>query len=136
MPGLRKETRQVDREHSQTDAADTKAAVDFGALLRQYRLAGGLTQETLAERAGLSPRSIQHLERGETRPYRETVRRLVQALRLAGEQRTRLEAVVPSAPRRRDPQGPVHRRSPLWAIPLAPLPSLRHCRCLTICQCS
>jgi non-specific serine/threonine protein kinase len=93
----------VDIEPPRIDARGTEAALGFGALLRQYRLASGLTQEALAEQAGLSPRSIQHLERGETRPYRDTVRRLVQALGLAGEQRARLEAVAPAAPRRTTP---------------------------------
>ncbi len=37
---------------------------EFGALLRQHRLAAGLMQEALAERAGLGVRSIQGLERG------------------------------------------------------------------------
>jgi DNA-binding XRE family transcriptional regulator len=37
---------------------------DFGTLLRRYRLAAGLTQEELAERARLSVRAITDLERG------------------------------------------------------------------------
>lgn len=36
----------------------------FGALLRRYRLAAGLTQEALAERAGLSGDAVGVLERG------------------------------------------------------------------------
>ena len=40
------------------------AATAFGALLRRYRLAAGLTQEGLAERAGVSARGLQDLERG------------------------------------------------------------------------
>jgi predicted ATPase/transcriptional regulator with XRE-family HTH domain len=71
----------------------------FGGVLRHYRLAAGLTQEALAERAGLSPRTIQHLERGETRPYRDTAQRLGRALELTGEQRARFEAALPPAPR-------------------------------------
>ncbi len=54
----------------------------FGELLRQYRLAAGLTQEGLAERAGLSEHGIQKLERGATHPYRETAQRLELALQL------------------------------------------------------
>ena len=49
------------------DRTDTSS---FGRCLRQYRMAAGLTQEALAERAGLGIRSLQHLERGETRPQR------------------------------------------------------------------
>jgi transcriptional regulator with XRE-family HTH domain len=36
----------------------------FGALLRGWRLAAGLTQEALAEQAALSARGIGDLERG------------------------------------------------------------------------
>src|SRR5262245_55047519 len=52
----------------------------FGEQLRWHRLAAGLTQEALAERAGLSPRTVQGLERGQTRPYRDSARRLAEAL--------------------------------------------------------
>jgi DNA-binding XRE family transcriptional regulator len=42
----------------------------FGALLRQHRLSAGLTQEELADLAGLSARTIADLERGARRfPY-------------------------------------------------------------------
>jgi non-specific serine/threonine protein kinase len=61
------------------------ASLTFGDLLRQHRLAAGLTQEALAERAGLSVHGIQKLERGVTRPYRDTVQRLMRALQLSGE---------------------------------------------------
>ncbi len=64
------------------------APMSFGDLLRQHRLAAGLTQEELAERAGVSARGISDLERGSrTRPQRETVRLLVDALGLAGPTR-------------------------------------------------
>src|ERR687885_215106 len=49
-------------------------AQTFGALLRRHRLAAGLTQEQLAERAGLGARSVQDLERGVARPLRRTAR--------------------------------------------------------------
>jgi transcriptional regulator with XRE-family HTH domain len=39
-------------------------AARFGALLKHYRRAAGLTQEALAEQARLSVRGIQDLERG------------------------------------------------------------------------
>ena len=55
--------------------------LDFGALLRQFRLDAGMTQEQLAERAKLSVEGISALERGaRTRPYRETVVLLAGAL--------------------------------------------------------
>jgi predicted ATPase/transcriptional regulator with XRE-family HTH domain len=62
--------------------------ISFGDLLRSHRLAAGLTQEALAERAGLSTRGISDLERGvRTQPYRETLRQLVVALGIGGEDR-------------------------------------------------
>ena len=42
----------------------TLHAPAFGELLRQHRLAAGLTQEELAERARISVRAISDLERG------------------------------------------------------------------------
>jgi transcriptional regulator with XRE-family HTH domain len=42
----------------------TPPAPRFGALLKHYRRAAGLTQEALAEQARLSVRGIQNLERG------------------------------------------------------------------------
>ena len=60
----------------------------FGALLQQHRIAAGLSQEELAERAGLSRRCTSDLERGTRQaPYPATVRRLAQALGLADEAR-------------------------------------------------
>lgn len=67
----------------------------FGALLRGYRAAAGLSQEQLAERAGLSVRAISDLERGaRTRPYPATVDRLAAALDLAPADRDRLASRV------------------------------------------
>jgi transcriptional regulator with XRE-family HTH domain len=39
----------------------------FGDLVRDRRIAAGLTQEELAERAGVSVRAISDIERGRTR---------------------------------------------------------------------
>src|SRR6516162_5053981 len=65
--------------------------VGFGVLLRQYRVAAGLSQEALAERAGLSRRGIADLERGaRSSPYGETVRRLADALGLNPVERAAL----------------------------------------------
>jgi transcriptional regulator with XRE-family HTH domain len=69
-------------------------AATFGELLREYRLAAGMTQEALAERAQLSAHGIQKLERGLTHPYRDTVRRLEAALRLVPEEQARFQAAV------------------------------------------
>jgi non-specific serine/threonine protein kinase len=73
--------------------------VSFGQQLRQHRLAAGLTQEAMAERAGLSVHGLQKLERGVTRPYRDTLRRLLLALRLAPEEEAELRAAAEPAPR-------------------------------------
>jgi predicted ATPase/class 3 adenylate cyclase/transcriptional regulator with XRE-family HTH domain len=61
----------------------------FGALLRRLRQAAGLTQEELAERAGLSRRGINDLERGaRLLPRKDTVTLLADALRLGGDDRS------------------------------------------------
>ncbi|WP_371661817.1 tetratricopeptide repeat protein [Streptomyces sp. NBC_00280] len=57
----------------------------LGELLRDHRRRLGLTQEELAERAGVSVRSICHVETGRVeRPRPATVRRLADALALTG----------------------------------------------------
>ncbi len=48
-----------------------QAALGFAGLLRQLRAEAGLTQEELAEAAGLSPRSVSDLERGINRTARK-----------------------------------------------------------------
>jgi predicted ATPase len=74
-------------------------------LLRRYRLAAGLSQEELAERARLSVHAVSVLERGRRQvPYRGTVGLLVTALGLSPEEAAALEATVP---RRRGPRTPV-----------------------------
>jgi predicted ATPase/DNA-binding XRE family transcriptional regulator len=69
----------------------------FGARLRRLREGASLTQEELASRAGLSPRAISSLERGERKhPHPHTVRSLADALGLADDERVSLLAAVPS----------------------------------------
>ncbi len=85
----------------------------FGALLRRYRLAAGLSQEALAERASLSVRAVSAYERGlRQAPYRESVRLLTQALGLDAHEAATLEAAVP---RRRGPAGTVGPMAPAAA---------------------
>jgi transcriptional regulator with XRE-family HTH domain len=79
------------------------ATTAMGELLRQHRLAAGLTQESLAERAGLSMHGIQKLERGASRPHRDTVQRLIAALQLGGSAEARFKTAAQPAPRRREP---------------------------------
>jgi transcriptional regulator with XRE-family HTH domain len=67
---------------------------DFGELLRRRRLAAHLTQEELAERSGLSARSVRNLERGRVRfPRPASLRLLGSALGLAGEDLRAFEAL-------------------------------------------
>ena len=74
-------------------------------MVRHHRHKLRLTQEQLAERAGLSERGIQDLERGLVTPRRDTVERLVFALELLGEPRAAFDAAVQSAPRAREVPG-------------------------------
>jgi transcriptional regulator with XRE-family HTH domain len=61
----------------------------FGALLRRHRLAAGLSQEMLAERARMSINGISALERGNRQyPYRETVVLLAKALKSVATRRS------------------------------------------------
>jgi tetratricopeptide (TPR) repeat protein/transcriptional regulator with XRE-family HTH domain len=64
------------------------APLSFAGLLRQFRTGARLTQEELAEAAGLSPRSVSDLERGINRTARkDTAALLADALSLTGQVR-------------------------------------------------
>src|SRR5690349_13243711 len=78
----------------------------FSVLLRQYREAAGLTQEQLAERAGLTVNGVSQLERGERRrPYPHTVQALAAALGLGEAERTAFLTAARAEPRGQ-PQAP------------------------------
>jgi tetratricopeptide (TPR) repeat protein/DNA-binding XRE family transcriptional regulator len=63
-------------------------ALSFAGLLRQLRTGARLTQEELAESAGVSPRSVSDLERGINRTARkDTALLLADALSLTGQVR-------------------------------------------------
>ena len=63
----------------------------FGALLRKLRIAAGLSQEALAERARISGKAVGALETGARRaPYRETVEQLLGALDATPAERAQL----------------------------------------------
>lgn len=90
----------------------------FAVQLRRAREAAGLTQQELAERAGLTVNAISQLERGLRRsPYPHTVRSLADALALADDARQALIASVPSR------SGQVSREPPTPTAPVA-LPTL------------
>ncbi len=79
--------------------------VGFGGLLRACRERGLLSQERLAERSGLSARTIRDLELGRVRrPQGESVRLLADALRLSGWEREQFEAVARGSPSAGPPQ--------------------------------
>ena len=75
-------------------AADPSSR-SFAELLREYRHAAGLTQEQLAERAKLSPRTLRKLESGASRvPRRDTMLLLADALDLGEQHSLLLQASV------------------------------------------
>lgn len=99
----------------------TRESSPFGRLLRSYRLAAGLSQERLAERAGLSLRGISDLERGaRTSPRLETVRLLADGLSLVHEDRAALIATAQGSQPAQELQA-VPERLP-YRLPLAPTP--------------
>jgi transcriptional regulator with XRE-family HTH domain len=68
-----------------------REAGQLATLVRRHRVAAGLSQEVLAERAGISVRGLSDLERGLSRTARlHTLARLADALGLSGEARTEL----------------------------------------------
>src|SRR5215204_5570393 len=93
----------------------------FGDLLRRYRVAAGLTQEALAERAGVSTRGVSDLERGaHGLPRKDTLQLLLDALALSAADRAALVAaarrpVTTRVPRESDD------RPPGLPVPLTPL---------------
>jgi tetratricopeptide (TPR) repeat protein/transcriptional regulator with XRE-family HTH domain len=79
----------------------------FGRLLREHRLAAGLTQEQLAERSGLGIRTIRDLERGRvSRPHRDSITLLATALGLPATARDELARAGRQLPKHR----PQHQR--------------------------
>src|SRR5215204_2869268 len=94
---------------------------NFGDLLRRHRIAAGLTQEALAERARLSTRGISDLERGARElPRKDTLRLLLQALDLSPADRAALIAAARHRPATAPGGEQTHRVSGL-PVPLTTL---------------
>ena len=109
------------RWRTETTAMASSTSETFGSLLRRFRLAEGLSQEALAERAGVSARGVQDLERGVRRaPRAETVRLLADALGLSGE--TRAALVMAAHPELGALSGPISVPLRLSAPPIPPTP--------------
>jgi predicted ATPase/DNA-binding XRE family transcriptional regulator len=89
----------------------------FGAVLRRLRSAAALSQEALAERAGLSRNGISDLERGlHPAPRLETVRLLADALALNGDDRATLLAAARPAVWQDEPAA--RAKSPRVSLPV------------------
>ncbi|MEV5259324.1 helix-turn-helix transcriptional regulator, partial [Streptomyces anulatus] len=70
----------------------------LGILVRRLRTQAGLTQEQMAERSGVSVRTIRRLETGNAADHRlGTVNLLADALDLGAEDRRQLAAVLAPA---------------------------------------
>jgi predicted ATPase/DNA-binding XRE family transcriptional regulator len=89
---------------------------DLGPLLKHLRAAAGLTQEELAERSGISARTVSDVERGlRTAVYPDTARRLAAALGLEAEARHRFEANARG-------RAATATQSAIGALPIPPTP--------------
>src|SRR5262245_39855350 len=100
-------------------------ALGFGGLLRQLRAEAGLTQEELAEAAGLSPRSVSDLERGLHPTARKDTAELLAGARgvagparplfgAAARGRVPAEQVLAALRGEAAPGGAVAGRGPVW----------------------
>jgi transcriptional regulator with XRE-family HTH domain len=77
----------------------------FAGRLRELRESAGLTQEQLAERAGMAWRTITHLEGGDRKPTWETVLALCVALGVDCREFAK-EPTQPHEPKRGRPPKP------------------------------
>ncbi len=91
----------------------------FGTLLRRLRRERGLTQEALADRAGISVRGVSDVERGVIQvPRRDTLETLATALALSGEELRAFLAAAHRGPRAEPVPSPLR---PGLPVPPAPI---------------
>jgi predicted ATPase/transcriptional regulator with XRE-family HTH domain len=106
-----------------TEEPGTREQASFGAQLKRYRVAAGLSQEVLAERASVSVPAISAYERGlRQAPYRDTVALLAHALGLSTQEAAALEATVSRRRALPPTQQPLHpcASSPRHNLPQQP----------------
>ena len=104
----------------------------LGETLRRLRQAAGMTQEELAERAGISTRAVSDTERGlRSTVHAGTARRLAAALGLAGEARDTFEALARGRPAGEPPAPPAPPASTLPGVPTPLLGRSRELQAIT-----
>ncbi len=97
--------------------ADAVSDDALDVALKRLRAAAGLTQEELADRAGISARTVSDVERGlRTAIHGDTARRLASALGLRDEDRARFDTVA---------RGPVQVGGPAGRPGALPVPPTR-----------
>ncbi|MFC4121670.1 NB-ARC domain-containing protein [Nonomuraea zeae] len=97
---------------------DFGAGLSFGALLRMWRERALLTQEQLAERAGLNVRTVRRLENsGLWQPRTTSILLLAKALELDGAERAMLNAVARGRPAPAGYEEPVVAGPPPVTVP-------------------
>jgi predicted ATPase/transcriptional regulator with XRE-family HTH domain len=104
---------------------DAPGEQTFGTYLRKLRVLAALTQEALAERAGIGVATVASLEKGRrVRPYPKTIAALADALGVDEAERTMLEALAFPIPPVDAPQAhaPEPRPAQRVRLPLPPSP--------------
>lgn len=108
-------------------AAANRSDETAGMLLRRLRLAEGLTQEELAERAGVSVYSISNIERSiPHKPRVSTLQMLAQALQLSSWDTALLVERASLMGQRAATNAPVEKKESAWPLDAPALPSFSH----------
>jgi len=106
----------------EAEATTTTVLPPFGELLKRYRLTAGLTQEALAERAGLSARAVSDLERDAARlPRLDSLALLADALALTDAERATLRAAARPVVFERESASASSRPTAALPVPLSSL---------------